>query len=102
MTQATQRAIGDRMNFLEYRDESGFLRDDAPMGYRSLRHRVTVFNADKQPMVVSLSIDAGGMSMHESLSPDEARTLALALLKAADYAESANEARLLASTGVAA
>lgn len=76
-------------HFLKHDDE-GFEWNHCQLGLRKAEHSVLVFEqgqhaSDDHPVVVS--IKAGGFSLQEYLSPDEARTLATALLKAAEFAE---------------
>ena len=81
---------GGRANFIHSVDASGFQWEDRPLGLRNFRHKVAVFDETKHAHSVFFSADAGGMAMHESLTVDESRLLAVALLLAANHAERQN------------
>lgn len=79
----------DRANFLTQTDHEGFQWKHASIGLHGNDHSVTVFcKEDKlRNHNVTVSLQASGFSLQEYLTPAEARTLAQALLLAADYAD---------------
>lgn len=80
----------------------------ADIGHKTAEHNVLVFDGengiDGHPVV--LRIGQGGFSLQEYLTADEARTLAQALLMAADFSERTSLDRAvdaaMAAAGVAA
>ena len=87
---------GNRINFMHSIDATGLKWEDSPLGLRNMRHQVAVLFEEKQAHSVFFSVDAGGMAMYETLTADEARLLAEALLLAANHAERANAEKVAA------
>ena len=79
----------DRAHFLKQTDHDGFQWKHASMGLHRNDHSVTVFckNENLGDHYVTVSTQASGFGLQEYLTTDEARTLAKALLLAADYAD---------------
>lgn len=87
-TDRTHFLIG--INTLEYKCSS------PAMGFRDVETSVCVFSgATDQP--VMLVMRSGAFSLHNTLSAEEARTLAAALLLAADHTEAADQEAALAA-----
>lgn len=88
-TEATLIQGVDRATFLTQTDSEGFRWNHASLGHHRNEHSVSVFcksdSLDKHTVTVSLK--AGAFSLQEYLTPDEARTLAKALILAADHAD---------------
>lgn len=89
-TQAALTQGVDRAHFLAQTDRHGYKDYSASLGHNNIEHSVLVFGKeqgldDKHTVVMSLR--ASGFSIQEYLTPEEASTLAKALLLAADYAD---------------
>lgn len=106
--EAVLQECGDRIHFLQSTDEDGHTRTEAPLGFHQVAHSVIVFSrainhrTEHLPTDVTLCLRTAGMSVHESLTPEEARILASALNRAAGIADIENSLATAKAMQVAA
>jgi len=86
-TEAVAQPSEDRTHFIRHTDADGSTSHSAPLGFYRVEHRVCVFEREHDDHDVTIALTCGAASIHESLSPDEARTLASALTLAANHAD---------------
>lgn len=80
----------DRATFLQQTDRAGFNNSRAGLGLHEIKHSVLVFgegNGVDDEHTVVMTLSERGFSVQEYLTTAEARTLAQALLLAADYVD---------------
>ena len=93
-TEAVPQEFRTQTHFLRHTDSDGYQSPNAPMGHHKMVHSVLCFT--EKPIAdfhVALSIQAVGFGLQEYLTPEEARTLAAALLMAASHAEDQDNER---------
>ena len=77
----------DRATFLQQTDDAAYKHPSAKIGWLDIDHTVTVFGDSVAGHPVVLTLRSGAFNAQEYLTTAEARTLAQALLLAADYAD---------------
>lgn len=90
---AVAQAGTDRTHFLSGLNADGFEGNTPAMGSRKVETNICVF----QGAAVMLVMRSGGFDLHNMLTTEEARTLAAALLLAADHTEAADQEAALAA-----
>ena len=85
--QAVLTQCVDRATFLQQTDDNAYKHTSAKIGRHDIEHTVTVFAESIVGHPVVLTLRSGAFNAQEYLTTAEARTLALALLLAADYAD---------------
>lgn len=86
-TQAVLTQGVDRATFLQQTDDRAYKHTSAKIGRHGIEHTVTVFGESIEGHPVVLTLRSGAYSLQEYLTTAEARTLAQALLLAADYVD---------------